>query len=331
MRYFVLGAGSWGTTVAQMLKENGHEVLLWAHSKDVAERLKTTRRLPHAPEVELNVDVTNDISLCERFDVVVIATPVQYVRSVLEKLSFQPSFVLNLSKGLEIKTGKRVSEIVSDFFSCRYAVLSGPSHAEEVARKLPTAVVVAGDDVETVQRDFSNSYFRVYRHDDVIGVELAGALKNVIAIAAGIIDGLGGWDNAKAALITRGLYEIAKFSSALGAKPVTFMGLAGLGDLVVTCNSRHSRNRRYGEMLAKGFDPIALLDASSETVEGAYTARAIVENYGDRFELPIIQEVYEVVYKGKHPLDSLKSLMTRGLKSEFEELGLFTTRGSKVN
>lgn len=320
MRYFVLGAGSWGCTIAQMLKDNGHDVLLWAHSEEHAKLLNTRKKMPHLPDVNLDVPVTSDISVGKNFDVLIIAVPVQFVRSVLEKIDYDVSIVLNLSKGIEISTGKRVSEIVHETLGCNYAVLSGPSHAEEVALKLPTAVVVAGEMASEFQREFSNDYFRVYVHDDVVGVELAGALKNVIAIAAGIVDGLGGWDNAKAALITRGLYEIARFSMEFGANPLTFMGLAGIGDLIVTCGSKHSRNRRYGEMVAKGYDPVHLLEASKEIVEGAFTCKAVVENYGNKYNLPIIKEVYEVIYNRKSPIDSIKSLMSRSLKLEMEEV-----------
>lgn len=320
MRYFILGAGSWGCTIAQLLNDNGHDVLLWAHTDELAAKLSETKTMPHVPDVRLDVPVTSNISEGKFFDVVVIATPTQFIRNVLEKIDFKPNVVLNLSKGIEISTGKRISEIVSEILGCDYAILSGPSHAEEVALRLPTAVVVAGKYADIFQKEFSNEYFRVYLHNDITGIELAGALKNVIAIAAGIVDGLGGWDNAKAALITRGLYEITKFSTHFGADPITFMGLAGIGDLVVTCGSKHSRNRRYGEMIAKGFDPIHLLDASKEIVEGAYTCKAVVENYGNDFDLPIIKEIYQVIYNGKSPLESIKSLMTRSLKVEMEEV-----------
>lgn len=320
MRYFILGAGSWGCTIAQLLNDNGHDVLLWAHTDELAAKLSETKTMPHVPDVKLDVPVTSDISDGRNFDVIVIATPTQFIRSVLEKIDYKPNVVLNLSKGIEISTGKRISEIVSEILGCDYAILSGPSHAEEVALRLPTAVVVAGKYADIFQKEFSNEYFRVYLHNDITGIELAGALKNVIAIAAGIVDGLGGWDNAKAALITRGLYEITKFSTHFGADPITFMGLAGIGDLVVTCGSKHSRNRRYGEMIAKGFDPIHLLDASKEIVEGAYTCKAVVENYGKDFDLPIIKEIYQVIYNGKSPLESIKSLMTRSLKVEMEEV-----------
>jgi len=320
MRYFVIGAGSWGCTIAQLLKENGHDVLLWAHTQEYANILNSKKKMPHLPELDLTVPVTADISKGNEFDVLVLAVPVQYIRGVLQKITYPVELLLNLSKGIEISTGKRVSEIVHETLGCPYAILSGPSHAEEVAQKLPTAIVVAGEMAQELQIEFSNEYFRVYLHDDIVGVELAGALKNVIAIAAGIVDGLGGWDNAKAALITRGLYEISRFAMDFGANPLTFMGLAGIGDLVVTCGSKHSRNRRYGEMVAKGYDPIHLLEASKEIVEGAFTCKAIVDNYGEKYDLPIIKEVYEVIYNGKSPAESIKSLMNRSLKVEMEEV-----------
>jgi len=320
MKYFVLGAGSWGCTIAQLLKENGHDVRLWAHTQEHADALNLKRRMPHLPEVELTVPVTSDISKGADFDVLVLAVPVQHVREVLTKIKYPVNLILNLSKGIEIGTGKRVSEIVAEILGCHYAILSGPSHAEEVAQKLPTAIVVAGDMSQEIQKEFSNEYFRVYLHGDVVGVELAGALKNVIAIAAGIVDGLGGWDNAKAALITRGLYEISRFAMEFGANPLTFMGLAGIGDIVVTCGSKHSRNRRYGEMVAKGYNPVQLLEASKEVVEGAFTCKAIIEKYGSKYDLPIIREVYEIIYNRKSPVESIKSLMTRSLKVEMEEV-----------
>ncbi|MEN3042439.1 MAG: NAD(P)H-dependent glycerol-3-phosphate dehydrogenase [Fervidobacterium sp.] len=320
MQYFILGAGSWGCTIGQLIKDNGHKVVIWAHTEELARKLNESKAMPHIPDVKFDVPVTNDISEGKHFDVVVIATPTQFVRNVLQRIDYKPNVILNLSKGIEISTGERISQIVAEILNCDYAILSGPSHAEEVALKLPTAVVVAGKYAEIFQKEFSNEYFRVYLHNDIVGIEFAGALKNVIAIAAGIVDGLGGWDNAKAALITRGLYEITRFSTNFGADPITFMGLAGIGDLVVTCGSKHSRNRRYGEMIAKGFDPIQLLEASKEIVEGAYTCKAVVENYAEYFDLPIIKEIYEVIYKRKPPLESIKSLMSRSLKVEMEEV-----------
>ncbi|MCD6550669.1 NAD(P)H-dependent glycerol-3-phosphate dehydrogenase, partial [Thermotoga sp.] len=254
----------------------------------------------------------------KRIEILKKVIPEQHVRVDISKLSERPLMVLNLSKGIEIETGKRVSEIVKEILGCPYAVLSGPSHAEEVAKKLPTAVTLAGNKAKELQKRISNEYFRVYTCEDVVGVEIAGALKNVIAIAAGILDGLGGWDNAKAALETRGIYEITRFGRHFGANQKTFMGLAGIGDLMVTCNSKYSRNRRFGELIAKGFDPQKLLESSHQVVEGAFTVRAVVKKAKEmNLEMPISEEVYRVIYEGKSPLQSMKDLMRRSLKDEF--------------
>lgn len=318
MRFFVLGAGSWGTVFAQLLKENGEEVILWARRKEIADLINNSHTSPYIDEMEISVRATNNLDELKSTDILVIAIPVQHVREHLSRLSKKPSMVLNLSKGLEIKTGKRISEIVKEILGCPYAVLSGPSHAEEVARKLPTAVTLAGDNARELQRRISNEYFRVYTCEDVVGVEIAGALKNVIAIAAGILDGLGGWDNAKAALETRGIYEIARFGRHFGADQKTFMGLAGIGDLMVTCNSKYSRNRRFGELIAKGFDPQKLLESSHQVVEGAFTVKAVVKKANElEIDMPISEEVYRVIYGGKSPFQSMKDLMKRSLKDEF--------------
>ncbi len=321
MKYFVLGSGSWGTVISQILNWNGKEALLWARREEVAKSINSLRINPNLPNVKLSVSATTDLLCGQEFDTIIIAVPVQHIREVIEKIPFQPKYILNLSKGIEISTGKLVSEIVSEYFpKAQYSVLSGPSHAEELIEKIPTAVVIAGPNSEEYQKDLSNDFFRTYTSDDVKGVEICGAMKNVLAIAAGILDGIGGWDNSKAALITRGIYEIARFVSHLGGNPLTAMGLAGIGDLVVTCNSKHSRNRRFGEMIAKGFSPLELLNASKEVVEGAYTCKAVIENYSKQIELPITQEVYNVIYENKNPYVSISDLMSRTLKSETEEL-----------
>ncbi|PLV57348.1 NAD(P)H-dependent glycerol-3-phosphate dehydrogenase [Thermotoga sp. SG1] len=318
MRFFILGAGSWGTVFAQMLKENNEEVVLWARRREIADLINNYHTSPYLEGLKITVRATNDLEELKSSDILVIATPVQHVREYLNKLSVKPYMVLNLSKGIEIESGKRVSQIVEEILGCPYAVLSGPSHAEEVARKLPTAVTLAGENAKELQRRISNEYFRVYTSEDVVGVEIAGALKNVIAIASGILDGLGGWDNAKAALETRGIYEIARFGIHFGADQKTFMGLAGIGDLMVTCNSKYSRNRRFGELIAKGFDPQKLLESSHQIVEGAFTVKAVVkEARKEKIEMPISEEVYRVIYEGKSPFQSMKDLMGRSLKEEF--------------
>ncbi|PLV59123.1 NAD(P)H-dependent glycerol-3-phosphate dehydrogenase [Thermotoga sp. KOL6] len=318
MRFFVLGAGSWGTVFAQMLKDNGENVILWARRKEVADYINSSHTSPYTEGMKVSVEATNKLNNLSSSDILVIALPVQHVREILLKLPRKPKMVLNLSKGIEINTGKRISEIVKDTLNCPYAVLSGPSHAEEVARKLPTAVTLAGANAKELQKRISNDYFRVYTCTDVVGVEIAGALKNVIAIAAGILDGLGGWDNAKAALETRGIYEIAKFGIHFGAKQTTFMGLAGIGDLMVTCNSRYSRNRRFGELIAKGFEPLKLLESSHQVVEGAFTVKAVLKIAKElKLEMPISEEVYHIVYERKSPIQSMRDLMRRSLKDEF--------------
>ncbi len=321
MKYFVLGSGSWGTVISQILKWNGKEVLLWARREEVKNSINDYGINPNLPNVKISVKATTELMEGKDFDALIVSVPVQHIREVISKLPFHPKKILNLSKGIEISTGKLVSEIIYEHFpNIEYAVLSGPSHAEELIEKIPTAVVVAGQNAEEYQVDFSNDFFRIYTSNDVKGVEVCGALKNVLAIAAGILDGIGGWDNSKAALITRGIYEIARFVSYLGGNPLTAMGLAGIGDLVVTCNSKHSRNRRFGEMIAKGFSPVELLNASKEVIEGAYTCKAIIENYACKVDLPITQEVYRVIYEDKNPYVSIKDLMSRTLKNETEEL-----------
>jgi len=322
MRYCVLGAGSWGTTFAQMLKDEGKEVHVWARREEVVELINCKGRNPYTGDLELSVHATGDVNRCiDSSDVVVIAIPTQHIREILETIRADVRKVLNLSKGLEVSTGKRISQIVSEVLNAPYCVLSGPSHAEEVMRKLPTAVTVAGDFAEEVQRDLNTRTFRVYTVDDVVGVEIAGALKNVMAIAAGILDGLGGWDNAKAALMTRALYEMVKYGVQFGAKPYTFMGLAGIGDLMVTCNSRYSRNRWFGERIGNGENPQTLLSSMKMVAEGAYTVKAVVkvaEKLG--LDMPISREVYKIIYEGKSPLASMKDLMSRAPKPEMEIL-----------
>lgn len=321
MRFFVMGAGSWGTVFAQMLKENGKEVILWARRRELVEYMNTHHKTPYIDGLEVTVTVTNDLEELKNTDVLVIAIPCQHIREHLVRLPKRPFMVLNLSKGIEVGTGKRVSEIVKEVLGCPYAVLSGPSHAEEVAMKLPTAVTIAGDYARDLQSEISCEYFRVYTLEDVVGVEIAGALKNVIAIAAGILDGFGGWDNAKAALETRGIYEIARFGVKFGADFKTFMGLAGIGDLMVTCNSRHSRNRWFGEMIARGHNPQELLKSTKYVVEGAFTVLAVMKIAKEQgVEMPISEEVYRIVYEGKHPLQSVKDLLKRDLKREFWDL-----------
>lgn len=324
MKFSILGAGSWGTAFAKLLVENGHDVLLWARRKEVARKINDDHKSEYLEGIELPVELraTTDLQELSCFsDLVVIAVPVKHVRKVLKRLWPAPRMVLNLSKGID-ESLKAVSQIVQEIWpDTTYAVLSGPCHAIEVARKLPTAVAVASRNLEvakTLQKAVSNSYFRVYLSHDVLGVEVSGAVKNVIAIAAGVVDGLGGWHNAKASLITRGLHEMARFGLAFGAEnPLTFMGLAGVGDLIVTCNSPYSRNRYVGEMVAKGAELSQVLEHMKMVAEGVHTVGPLLRLARDLgVEMPICEQAYEILFKKKNPASSIKELMERPLKLE---------------
>jgi glycerol-3-phosphate dehydrogenase (NAD(P)+) len=305
--FAILGAGAWGTAIALILaQDDDHRVTLWSAR----------------PE---SIHLTTDIADAARgADLLVAAIPTIHLRDAL--LRVRTSLpgdrpYLSLAKGLENVTFQRPSEVLADVLGARrVAVLSGPSHAEEVARGLPTSVVVASDDLELarwVQRHFSTDRFRVYTNLDVIGVELAGALKNVIGIAAGIGDGLGFGDNAKAALLTRGLVEITRFAVALGAEPQTFAGLAGMGDLITTCISRHGRNRHVGECLGRGERLPDILARMKMVAEGVWTTRSVYERaLRMGIHMPITTEVYRVLYENKHPLQAVNDLMLRAPTSE---------------
>ncbi len=327
MRFSVLGAGSWGTVFAKLLVENGHEVLLWARREELAEDInKNHENTEYLPGLKLpqSLIATSRISEVEGFsENFVIAVPVKYIEGVLEKFSKKPKTVVNLSKGIDSKQRSVSSIVRSRWQDIEYSVLSGPCHALEVAVRLPTSVVIACENQQLareLQVAFSNEYFRVYTCEDVLGVEISGAVKNVIAIAAGVIDGLGRWHNAKAALITRGLHEIGKFGLAFGCKsPLTFMGLAGMGDLIVTCTSTHSRNRYVGEMVAKGVKLVDVLKDMKMVAEGVHTVKPLLEIAESlKIDMPICRQVYEVLFAGKDPQQAITELMTRPLKMEIE-------------
>ena len=324
-----IGAGSWGTTLAILLAESGHDVSLWAHGDEQQDRLKREREnalyLPgfRFPDT---LAVVDDILDAARHDVVVIATPTQFIRQTLEPIDsamWQQTTVVSASKGIERGSLLRISELLEEILEIpaqRFVCLSGPSHAEEVARKLPTTVVAASQsqkNAELVQGLFNCDSFRVYASTDLIGVELGGSLKNVIALCAGIVDGLGFGDNTKAALITRGLAEIARLGVTLGAEPQTFSGLSGLGDLVVTCTSRHSRNRFVGERIGKG-DALADIVAEMRMVaEGVTTTESAYQLAASRgVEMPITNEVYRILFEGKDPREATHQLMTRQARHE---------------
>jgi glycerol-3-phosphate dehydrogenase (NAD(P)+) len=327
--FAVLGAGGWGTAIAVLLAQNQqHKVALWSaraeHAGRLLERRENTRFLPGVP-IPDSVLLSTDIAQATRgADLLITAIPTIYLRDALKRIAGQiPAScpVLSLTKGLEIATFRRPTEIIAETLSERpLAVLSGPSHAEEVARGLPTTLVAASQDLALarwVQERFSTDRFRVYTNLDLIGVELAGALKNIIGIAAGISDGLGFGDNAKSALLTRGLTEMARFGVSLGAEQSTFWGLAGMGDLITTCISRHGRNRQVGFRLGQGEKPAAILASMSMVAEGAYTTRSVHDRAAQMgISMPITNEVYRVLYEAKDPRQAVTDLMLREPKGE---------------
>ncbi len=329
IRFAILGGGAWGTTLSILLAQNPeHEVTLWSAREEngriLRDRRENVRLLPGVP-IPLSVALTTDIhQAVAGADLYVAAIPTVYLRQTL--LRIVPALhsevpVLSLAKGMEIDTFLRPSQIIRQVLSSvRIAVLSGPSHAEEVSRGCPTTVVTASldDDLARwIQQRFGTERFRVYTNADLVGVELAGALKNIIGLAAGIGDGLELGDNAKAALLTRALVEMARFGVALGAEQQTFFGLAGLGDLITTCVSRHGRNRRVGERLARGEKLAEILAGTSMVAEGVYTTRSVHEKASRMgIEMPITSAIYQVLYQGKDPLAAVNDLMVREPRSE---------------
>jgi glycerol-3-phosphate dehydrogenase (NAD(P)+) len=328
----VIGDGGWGTALSLVLQRNGHDVTVWgAFAEHVAEVKAKAENKKYLPGVslpsELRWTADREQAVCDA-DMIVIAVPSKFYRSVVE--SFKPyvpasAWVVSVTKGLDKETNQRMSVTAQSLWpSPHVAALSGPSHAEEVARGAPTAVVVACADMDTaahIQALFNNALFRVYTSDDVIGVELGGALKNVIAIAAGVCDGIGYGDNSKAALMTRGLTELKRLGEALGANPATFSGLSGIGDLIVTCTSRLSRNRGVGERLGKGETLQDILNSMEQVAEGVWNCANALALAGEvNVELPITEEVNAVVHEGKNPKDAVTALLERDPKPERDEL-----------
>jgi glycerol-3-phosphate dehydrogenase (NAD(P)+) len=332
MRLAVLGAGSWGTTLAVVLAENGHNVALWDHDAARAKRTGSAREnAQYLPGVALpgGVTVTGELDAAVKdAAMVVFAVPSHTVRATAKTVSgsgrlAREAVVVTATKGLEEGSHERMSEILVEELRVarsRVVSLAGPSHAEEVSRRIPTSIVAAGageGECKAVQEAFGRPYLRVYTNDDIVGVELATALKNSIAIAAGILDGAGGGDNTKAALVTRGLAEITRLGVAMGARPETFSGLAGVGDLVVTCLSRHSRNRRVGEAIGRGERLEDALSKLGMVAEGVRTTRAAVELGRERgVELPIIEMVHRVLFEGHDPHEAIQMLMSRPPRAE---------------
>ncbi|MFO7957001.1 MAG: NAD(P)H-dependent glycerol-3-phosphate dehydrogenase [Candidatus Brocadiia bacterium] len=327
----VIGCGGWGTALAILLDKNGHDVTVWGVEPDYVDEMRRTHLNPrYLPDVELPeaVKLTARMAECvPDADLVVTATPTVYLRSVCQRLAphLRPDhLVVNVAKGIEEDTLLPGSAVVRDVCGgdFRLAGLFGPSHAEEVARELPTTVVATGEDeaaARVVQSAFMCRTFRVYTNTDVTGVELGAALKNVIAIAAGVCDGLGFGDNAKAALLTRGLAEIARLGVAMGARPETFAGLTGLGDLITTCVSPYGRNRSVGVRLARGESLDEIVESMDQVAEGVRTTRsacALAEKHG--VEMPIARAVHAVLFEGEDPLEAGMALMEREPKPEHE-------------
>ncbi|MCX7885672.1 MAG: NAD(P)H-dependent glycerol-3-phosphate dehydrogenase [Verrucomicrobiae bacterium] len=330
MKVAVIGTGGWGTALAVLLHENGCSVRLWSRLEEEVEPILAAREnrlfLPGVKIPEAIVVTLDEVDALSRADMVVLAVPSHGMREVCRRLKpFVPrkAILVHVTKGLENETAKRMSEVIAEELGREDVVaLSGPSHAEEVACGVPTAVVVASRDHKLavrVQEVFMNEYFRVYWHDDLVGVELGGAMKNVVALAAGVCDGIGFGDNTKAALCTRGLAEMVRLGVACGARAETFAGLSGMGDLMVTAFSRHSRNRAFGERLGRGETAGQILASTRSVAEGVRTVRSVCQ-LADRYgvEMPISREVYAILYAGKSPKQAVRDLMGREAKPEFQ-------------
>ncbi|WP_110112982.1 NAD(P)H-dependent glycerol-3-phosphate dehydrogenase [Bacillus sp. CGMCC 1.16541] len=332
----VLGAGSWGTALAFVLADNGHEVRIWGHREQIIQEINENHtNNKYLPDVQLPQTLKGFTSLADAIcevETIVLAVPTKAMREVMAQLKEVASdalTIVHVSKGIEPDTLMRISEMIEqempDELLADVVVLSGPSHAEEVSRRQPTTVTVSSHNMqaaEKVQDLFTNQqYFRVYTNPDIIGVEIGGALKNIIALAAGITDGLEYGDNAKAALITRGLAEIARLGSKLGANPLTFLGLTGIGDLVVTCTSVHSRNWRAGNLLGKGYNLDEVLANMGMVVEGVRTTKAAYQ-LAQKYEvkMPITAALYDVLFNNVKAKDAVDSLMARTKTHEMEDL-----------
>ncbi len=328
----IIGAGSWGTALAVLLAQNGHEVTVWSILEDEVKMLDRERehreKLPGVRIPECIRFTTDLQSAAAGKDMVVMAVPSPYTRSTAHKMDpfiENGQIIVTVAKGIEEETLMIQTDILGqEIPQAVAAVLSGPSHAEEVGRGLPTAVVVGAKTKETaeqVQSFFMNEVFRVYTSPDMLGVELGGSLKNVIALAAGMADGLGFGDNTKAALITRGIAEMARLATAMGAKTETLNGLSGIGDLIVTCASRHSRNRKAGMLIGQGYTMQEAMDEVHMIVEGVYSAKAasaLSKKYG--ISMPIVEQVNQVLFHGHSAKEAVHELMMRERRAESDEL-----------
>ena len=330
MKITVLGSGAWGTALAMLLLENGNDVTLWSYTEEESKVLRETHENPMLKGVRLPPELkfSTDMACVKGCGLVVMATPSFAVRTTAAKLKVlaDPGTILvSVSKGIEKDSSLRLSQVIEEELQghCPVVVLSGPSHAEEVGRRIPTGVVAAADDLkiaEQVQDLFMNQRFRVYTSDDKVGTEICAALKNIIALCAGCCDGMGYGDNTKALLMTRGLAEMVRLGVALGGKKETFTGLAGMGDLIVTCCSMHSRNRRRGILIGQGKGVQEAIKEVGAVVEGYYAAanaRTLAQKVG--VEMPIAQAAYEVLYEGRDVHNVITDLMSRAKRSELDE------------
>ncbi len=330
-RIGVLGAGSWGTALAILLHDNGHDVTVWSIHEEEVETLNTTRRHERKlPGVEIPEGILFTTDMKETMsdkDVCVLAVPSPFIRSTCQKMKQYVragQIIVNVAKGIEENTLYTLTDIIEEELPYADAcVLSGPSHAEEVSRRLPTTCVVSSrtrKTAEYLRSVFVSPVFRVYISPDMLGIELGGALKNVIALAAGTADGLGYGDNTKAALITRGIAEIARLGIKMGGKPETFYGLTGIGDLIVTCASVHSRNRKAGYLMGQGYTMEEAMKEVQMVVEGVYSAKAALElSRKYQVEMPIVEQVNKVLFENKNAEEAVKELMLRDKKIESDD------------
>ena len=334
----VIGAGSWGSALALSLHKNNHKVFMWTRDLDQVDEINNTREnSKFLPGVVFPEDliVSNDLEeVIKDSEIIVLAVPSQAVRSVCKQIRpfvKDNQIIVDVAKGLEKETGLRLSDVVKEELPNNpYVALSGPSHAEEVSKFMPTTLVAACENVkyaQKVQDAFMSPSLRVYTNPDIVGVELGGALKNIIAFGAGMCDGLGYGDNTKAALMTRGIAEIGRLGVAMGANVNTFTGLSGIGDLIVTCTSMHSRNRRAGILMGQGKSLQETLDEVQMVVEGITATEVAYKVSRDlKIDMPITEAIYSVLYEGADPNEAVMGLMTRSKKHEMEEVvdnGLF--------
>lgn len=330
MKAAVVGSGAWGTALAIRLCKNGHDVTLWTFEKELIPQMKNDRQNPRLPgaALPLGLDVSGEYSCVEGCKLVVVATPSFPIRSVCREIApylDKDAVVVSVTKGLEAGTTLRMSEVVQQETGHTVVALTGPSHAEEVALGMPTGCLAACEDqnlAEYVQDAFMAENFRIYTSPDIVGAELGGALKNVIALCAGVTDGLGFGDNTKAMLMTRGLTEMARLGVSMGARKETFAGLTGVGDLIVTCTSMHSRNRRAGILIGQGLSAKEAMEKVGAVVEGYYAAQSAWELCQKQgVNMPIFKAAYEVLYEGASAAEATKTLLQRDRGPESEDAG----------